>query len=72
MRLQRELLGRALSLCRTGGTVVYSTCSIEPEENAGVVEAVLADKPHRLVDSALTLPAPPRHDGGYWARIEVQ
>lgn len=40
--LQRRLLGAALDLVRPGGTVVYATCSLEPEENDGVVDAILA------------------------------
>ncbi len=35
--LQRALLAKALRLVRPGGTVVYSTCSILPEENEAVV-----------------------------------
>jgi 16S rRNA (cytosine967-C5)-methyltransferase len=35
--LQRELLASALALAR--GTVIYSTCSLEPEENDGVIAA---------------------------------
>ena len=31
--LQRKMLENAASLVKTGGTVVYSTCSLEPEEN---------------------------------------
>ncbi|MBK8980459.1 MAG: methyltransferase domain-containing protein [Planctomycetes bacterium] len=67
--LQRELLDRALGLVRPGGTVVYATCSIEHEENAGVVADVLAAHPGRaeLLAERLTMPAPPQHDGGYHA-----
>jgi 16S rRNA (cytosine967-C5)-methyltransferase len=37
--LQKELLASALDLASE--TVVYSTCSLEPEENDGVIEEVL-------------------------------
>jgi 16S rRNA (cytosine967-C5)-methyltransferase len=40
---QRELLRSALRAVRPGGFVVYSTCSLEPEENERVVAAVLAE-----------------------------
>jgi 16S rRNA (cytosine967-C5)-methyltransferase len=39
---QRDLLRRTADLVRPGGTLVYSTCSSEPEENEAVVEAFLA------------------------------
>jgi 16S rRNA (cytosine967-C5)-methyltransferase len=39
--LQGKLLSKASKLVKPGGIVVYSTCSIEPEENFGVVEKFL-------------------------------
>ncbi len=39
---QRAILGGVLRAARKGGQVIYSTCSLEPEENENVVEAVLA------------------------------
>ena len=39
---QRAILSAALRAVRAGGHVVYSTCSLEPEENEQVVAAVLA------------------------------
>ena len=42
---QRAILAAALCAVRPGGFVVYSTCSLEPEENEQVVAAVLAATP---------------------------
>jgi 16S rRNA (cytosine967-C5)-methyltransferase len=39
---QKELLAGAIGIAKSGGIVVYSTCSIEPEENEDVVKAVMA------------------------------
>jgi 5-methylcytosine rRNA methyltransferase NSUN4 len=39
--LQRVLLLRAIETCAVGGRVVYSTCSISPLENDGVIAEVL-------------------------------
>lgn len=64
--VQIGCLERALAACREGGTVVYSTCSIEPEENRGVVDAVLGEY-CELVEDHLTLPDPAGGDGGYFA-----
>jgi 16S rRNA (cytosine967-C5)-methyltransferase len=42
---QRSILASALRAVRPGGSVIYSTCSLEPEENEQVVAAVLAETP---------------------------
>ena len=54
-RVQQVLLNAALDVCAPGGSVVYVTCSLEPEENEGVVAAVL---------SARSDAAPERPRGG--------
>ncbi len=41
--LQRELLHRATTLVKPGGRLLYSTCSLEPEENIGVVSNFLKE-----------------------------
>ena len=40
---QQDLLRRVAPTVSSGGRIVYSTCSSEPEENEGVVSAFLAD-----------------------------
>jgi 16S rRNA (cytosine967-C5)-methyltransferase len=67
--LQIGLLLKACEQVRPGGVVVYSTCSIEPEENGGVVRAVLSQL------SGWSLEAEQEHqpglpaDGGYFAKL---
>jgi 16S rRNA (cytosine967-C5)-methyltransferase len=43
--LQRRLIDRAVALTKLGGTLVYCTCSLEPEENELVVAELLACEP---------------------------
>jgi 16S rRNA (cytosine967-C5)-methyltransferase len=40
--LQKRLLQRATSLLKPGGTLVYCTCSLEPEEGEAAVTALLS------------------------------
>ncbi|MGE3173263.1 MAG: transcription antitermination factor NusB [Planctomycetota bacterium] len=67
--VQRPILAQALRLVRPGGAVVYSTCSIEPEENGEVARAVAAEHGWRVVAELATLPAADTCDGGYWALL---
>jgi 16S rRNA (cytosine967-C5)-methyltransferase len=69
--LQTRLLQTALERVRAGGAVVYSTCSIEPEENQQVVRAVLGSRPGvKLKAEEEASPGRPA-DGGYWARLRL-
>jgi 16S rRNA (cytosine967-C5)-methyltransferase len=40
--LQRRLIARAAALTKPGGTLIYCTCSLEPEENEAIVAELLA------------------------------
>jgi 16S rRNA (cytosine967-C5)-methyltransferase len=42
MALQKRLLQRAVALLRPGGTLIYCTCSLEPEEGEQAISALLA------------------------------
>ena len=43
--LQRRLLQKAVTLLKAGGTLVYCTCSLEPEEGEQAISALLATEP---------------------------
>jgi 16S rRNA (cytosine967-C5)-methyltransferase len=43
--LQQRLLRKAVALLRPGGTLVYCTCSLEPEEGEQAIAALLAAEP---------------------------
>ena len=45
MALQKRLLQRATALLKPGGTLVYCTCSLEPEEGEQAISALLAAEP---------------------------
>lgn len=65
----RRLLTRACDRLGDRGRIVYSTCSIEPEENLGVVNAVLSKRDDmRLAGSTDHVPGQPA-DGGYQALL---
>jgi 16S rRNA (cytosine967-C5)-methyltransferase len=67
--LQARLLRQAAQRVPAGGVVVYSTCSIEPEENRQVVQAFVKEQPGwRLETESEAIPGRPA-DGGYWARL---
>ncbi|XP_028785448.1 uncharacterized protein LOC114741361 isoform X1 [Neltuma alba] len=50
-KLQDELLDAASKLVNPGGVLIYSTCSIDPEENDERVDAFLARHPDFHIDA---------------------
>jgi 16S rRNA (cytosine967-C5)-methyltransferase len=69
VNLQTNLLLQGAERLKPSGKLVYSTCSIEPEENQQVVAKVLQAMPMLTLEAEEEqLPGMPA-DGGYWARI---
>ncbi len=81
---QIKLLEKAASLVKPGGAVVYSTCSIEPEENFEIVKQFLNKHPNFKLESAKekfndevidengciqTLPQKHQMDGAFAAKL---
>lgn len=81
---QRTILRSAAQAVAPGGLLIYSTCSLEPEENDAQVEAFLADHPDwslepppagavpaTVLDAGRLRVLPQRHgtDGSFAARL---
>jgi 16S rRNA (cytosine1407-C5)-methyltransferase len=56
--LQTKLLQDAFALLKPGGTLVYSTCTIAPEENEYVIDALLRHIPTAAVIEQAKYPVP--------------
>jgi 16S rRNA (cytosine967-C5)-methyltransferase len=82
--LQSRLLEKAAALVKVGGVIVYSTCSIEPEENYEIVKKFLEDNlnfkfesangkfPEEIIDEngcIQTLPHIHKTDGAFAAKL---
>jgi 16S rRNA (cytosine967-C5)-methyltransferase len=82
--LQRSIFRAAAEVVRPGGLLVYSTCSLEPEENDGQLESFLAENPGwrlepppdgtvpaTVLDAGRLRVLPQRHgtDGAFAARL---
>jgi 16S rRNA (cytosine967-C5)-methyltransferase len=83
-KLQLGLLENAAESVKPGGTIVYSTCTTEPEENTRIIETFCEKNPGFTVDSAIkyvhpdvvnekgcieTYPHRQQMDGSFAARI---
>jgi 16S rRNA (cytosine967-C5)-methyltransferase len=70
VQTQATLLDQAARWLKPGGTLVYSTCSLEPEENTRQIEAFLGRQPEfeRLRERQLT-PMDDRVDGAFVATL---
>lgn len=79
-QLQAEILDATWSHLKTGGTLVYATCSILPEENSEQIAAFLKRTPDaKLTETGDTahpgrqnLPAAEEGDGFFYAKLIKQ
>ena len=68
---QLVLLKQAATVLKPGGVLVYSTCSLEPEENSEVVKEFLVANPNfKLETERQLLPFADSVDGAYVARLK--
>ncbi len=69
--MQLDLLNEAATKLKSGGTLVYSTCSLEPEENSEVVKQFLTSHAGFALESERQLlPFADGVDGAYVARLK--
>lgn len=68
---QLALLQHAAANTKPDGTLVYSTCSLEPQENQGIIALFLKSRPEFLLESERELlPCKDAVDGAYVARLK--
>ena len=68
---QLTLLKQAATVLKPGGIIVYSTCSLEPEENSELVKQFLNEhKNFKLEIERQLLPFADHVDGAYVARLK--
>lgn len=71
-RTQLDLLHQAAARLQSGGVLIYSTCSLEPEENSEVVREFLAAHPaFKLETERQLLPFADGVDGAYVAKLKL-
>src|SRR5262249_28129579 len=69
--LQKKLLTHAADIVAPGGRLLYSTCSLEPEENGDQVREFLATQStFSLASERSAVPGETSDDGGYLALLE--
>jgi len=71
--LQYSILKTGAIMLKPGGCLVYSTCSIEPEENQDIIKKFLNNEPQFCLNAEeYYLPTMNAGDGGYMARLHAE
>ncbi|HLP17011.1 MAG TPA: 16S rRNA (cytosine(967)-C(5))-methyltransferase RsmB [Bacteroidota bacterium] len=83
--IQRQLIDHASTLVKPGGSLVYSTCTIEPDENFSIIRWFLQQHPEFDIDTSMrgafptlmsvdgcieTLPSKHGMDGSFAIRLK--
>ncbi|MHC4956642.1 MAG: RsmB/NOP family class I SAM-dependent RNA methyltransferase, partial [Planctomycetota bacterium] len=66
---QRKILRTGAGHVKPGGVLVYSTCSLETDENRGVADFLVEHEPFTLESDKTCYPDESGGDGGYMARL---
>jgi 16S rRNA (cytosine967-C5)-methyltransferase len=67
---QLEIVRAVLPLLKEGAVLVYSTCSVEPEENDRLIERIVRDFPFlHLAEQKSSLPFRDHLDGAFAAKL---
>ena len=69
-KLQREILDGACGLVRPGGRLIYSTCSIDDDENVRQAENFLKRHKEFVLEEQRQLYPSEAHDGAFAARFK--
>ena len=79
--LQRDIADQTIGLVRPEGYLLYSTCSLEPEENQDQARWIVGHYGADLINESLTLPGAEDqgesnnnnyHGGGYYALVKME
>ncbi len=69
--VQKKILATGSRYLKPGGTLVYSTCTLAPAENRGVVDPFLAENPaFTLIEDRTVFPYERNSDGFYYAVLK--
>ena len=68
-KLQRKILNAMAPLVKRGGILLYSTCSVEAEEDQLQVERFLQEHPDFVLEDSQLLLPDFMHDGAFAARL---
>lgn len=70
--LQRNILQQAVSMLQPGGNLVYSTCSILPDENEHQVDWLLQEFPQLVMEDTQRIDPAEGGDGFFMARMKAR